>query len=158
MIGYQTDEFPAFYSQSSGIKIPLPGGDSVEIARIAKQHWRLGMKGHSGCPARTKETNSPGMRWKPSFNAPWKTLISWALPERQSPLPARSGWRNQCRCHSKSKSCTFGKQCIAAARIASSFEPQKGTTIHLVVMDLVLLQLASWYGLVWGYWSPYALV
>ena len=44
MIGYQTDEFPAFYSQSSGIKIPFRVETPVEIARIAKQHWRLGMK------------------------------------------------------------------------------------------------------------------
>lgn len=36
-----------------------------------------------------------------------------------------------------------------------NLEPQKGTISILVVMDLVLLQLASWYGLVWGYWSPY---
>ena len=45
VIGYQTDEFPAFYSRESG----LPVGESVEtfeeVAQIAVIHWRLGIEG-----------------------------------------------------------------------------------------------------------------
>ena len=43
VIGYQTDEFPAFYSISSGLpistRIDLPEG----VALLAKTHWDMGM-------------------------------------------------------------------------------------------------------------------
>jgi pseudouridine-5'-phosphate glycosidase len=44
VVGYQTDEFPAFYSQLSGLKTSVRA-DSAEIAaEIARAHWDLGMQ------------------------------------------------------------------------------------------------------------------
>ncbi len=42
VIGYQTDELPAFYSRSSGIKLDLRADSADEVAAIAAQHWQLG--------------------------------------------------------------------------------------------------------------------
>jgi len=39
VIGYQTDEFPAFYTGRSGIRIEHVAGDVHELAAIAKRHW-----------------------------------------------------------------------------------------------------------------------
>lgn len=44
VVGYQTDDFPAFYSTSSGFPVPLRVDRPQEIARIAKSHWKLGLK------------------------------------------------------------------------------------------------------------------
>jgi pseudouridylate synthase len=44
VIGFRTDEFPAFYSRSSGIKLDLSVEEPEDVARIAINHWRLGMK------------------------------------------------------------------------------------------------------------------
>lgn len=44
VVGYQTDDFPAFYSTSSGIPVPLRVDRPEEIALIAKSHWKLGLK------------------------------------------------------------------------------------------------------------------
>jgi pseudouridine-5'-phosphate glycosidase len=44
VIGYQTNEFPAFYSLSSGLKTSLQAGDPVEVAAIAQAHWSLGFR------------------------------------------------------------------------------------------------------------------
>lgn len=43
VVGYQTDEFPAFYSRSSGLKASLRLDSPEEIAVLAKKHWALGM-------------------------------------------------------------------------------------------------------------------
>jgi pseudouridine-5'-phosphate glycosidase len=43
VIGYQTDEFPAFYSRSSGLKVNMQAGSAEEVARIARAHWDLGL-------------------------------------------------------------------------------------------------------------------
>jgi pseudouridylate synthase len=45
IIGYRTDEFPAFYSRKSGIKLDVVAEDPDEVAHIAIEHWRLGMQG-----------------------------------------------------------------------------------------------------------------
>lgn len=42
VVGYQTDELPAFYSRSSGIKLDLRADAGEEIAAIAEKHWQLG--------------------------------------------------------------------------------------------------------------------
>ena len=44
VIGYQTDEFPAFYSAESGLKVPDRADDVEEIAAIARAHWELGLR------------------------------------------------------------------------------------------------------------------
>ena len=42
VVGYQTDELPAFYSRSSGIKLELCADTPAEVATLAKTHWELG--------------------------------------------------------------------------------------------------------------------
>ncbi len=42
VVGYQTDELPAFYSRSSGIKLELRADTPAEVATLAKTHWELG--------------------------------------------------------------------------------------------------------------------
>jgi pseudouridine-5'-phosphate glycosidase len=44
VIGYGTDEFPAFYSRSSGLSVSARFDHPDEIVRFAKAHWGLGMK------------------------------------------------------------------------------------------------------------------
>lgn len=44
VIGYQTDEFPAFYSRSSGLKVPISVEKPREIVDLARYHWGLGLK------------------------------------------------------------------------------------------------------------------
>ncbi len=43
VIGYQTEEFPAFYSAESGLPVPYSAKDAEEVARIARAHWELGL-------------------------------------------------------------------------------------------------------------------
>ncbi len=45
VIGYQTDEFPAFYSRESGLPVSARADSPEEVARIAKAHWELGGAG-----------------------------------------------------------------------------------------------------------------
>lgn len=42
--GFRTDDFPAFYARSSGLSVPVRVEDEKEAARLATQHWSLGMK------------------------------------------------------------------------------------------------------------------
>ena len=42
VIGYQTDELPAFYSRSSGLKVEMRADGAERIAEIALAHWRMG--------------------------------------------------------------------------------------------------------------------
>ena len=42
VVGYQTDEFPAFYSRQSGLKTSLRLDTSEEIAQYARAYWELG--------------------------------------------------------------------------------------------------------------------
>lgn len=44
VIGYQTDEFPAFYSRESGLPVSARADSPEELAAIATTHWNLGMK------------------------------------------------------------------------------------------------------------------
>jgi len=45
VIGYQTDELPAFYSRESGLRVPHRCDTPVEVARIAAAQWRSGLGG-----------------------------------------------------------------------------------------------------------------
>ncbi|HNC09304.1 MAG TPA: pseudouridine-5'-phosphate glycosidase, partial [Anaerolineales bacterium] len=44
VVGYQTDEFPAFYSRESGLNVSARLDSPKEIADFAKAHWSLGLK------------------------------------------------------------------------------------------------------------------
>jgi pseudouridine-5'-phosphate glycosidase len=44
VIGYGTDEFPAFYSRQSGLSVSLRLDSPREVVEFAKTHWELGMK------------------------------------------------------------------------------------------------------------------
>jgi pseudouridine-5'-phosphate glycosidase len=45
VVGYRTDEFPAFYSRESGLPVSARAESPAEIAALAKAHWALGMPG-----------------------------------------------------------------------------------------------------------------
>jgi pseudouridine-5'-phosphate glycosidase len=42
VIGYQTDEFPAFYTRESGLSVDSKAEDPAAAARIAILHWKTG--------------------------------------------------------------------------------------------------------------------
>ncbi len=42
IVGYGTDEFPAFYSRASGIPVDVRVETPVEVAELAECHWRMG--------------------------------------------------------------------------------------------------------------------
>lgn len=44
VIGYGTDELPAFYSRESGIGLDISAETPDEVARIAKIHWEMGSR------------------------------------------------------------------------------------------------------------------
>jgi pseudouridylate synthase len=44
VIGYKTDEFPAFYSIKSGLPVDAVADDAASIVTIARAHWALGLK------------------------------------------------------------------------------------------------------------------
>ena len=43
VLGYQTDDFPAFYSRSSGLAVSARADSPAEVAAVAKAHWALGL-------------------------------------------------------------------------------------------------------------------
>ncbi|MEN0047945.1 MAG: pseudouridine-5'-phosphate glycosidase [Bacteroidota bacterium] len=45
VIGYQTEEFPAFYTRESGLKVDYRMDSAKEIAAVLSQKWKLGLKG-----------------------------------------------------------------------------------------------------------------
>ena len=45
VIGYRTDEFPAFWSRGSGLKVPLRMDSPREIARFLALQWEMGLHG-----------------------------------------------------------------------------------------------------------------
>jgi pseudouridylate synthase len=45
VLGYQTDDFPAFYSRSSGLKVQARVDSATDAARIIRAHWELGNPG-----------------------------------------------------------------------------------------------------------------
>ncbi|AXW88379.1 pseudouridine-5-phosphate glycosidase [Lonsdalea britannica] len=42
IISWQSDDFPAFYCESSGFRSPHRIDDDMQVASIIEQHWRLG--------------------------------------------------------------------------------------------------------------------
>ncbi|HEX8996316.1 MAG TPA: pseudouridine-5'-phosphate glycosidase [Ktedonobacterales bacterium] len=45
VIGYQTDELPAFYTRTSGLRVPHRADSPAEVAAIASAQWRSGLGG-----------------------------------------------------------------------------------------------------------------
>jgi pseudouridine-5'-phosphate glycosidase len=45
VIGYRTSEFPAFWSRSSGLPVPMRLDSPTEIARLLDLKWSLGLQG-----------------------------------------------------------------------------------------------------------------
>ena len=45
VIGYRTDEFPAFWSRTSGLRAPLRMDSAGEIAAFLKVKWEMGLEG-----------------------------------------------------------------------------------------------------------------
>jgi len=45
VLGYQTDELPAFYTQKSGFKVNYNMKNATEIAELLKTKWSLNLKG-----------------------------------------------------------------------------------------------------------------
>jgi pseudouridine-5'-phosphate glycosidase len=43
VVGYQTDELPAFYSRSSGLRVTVSASSPGEIAAIARAQWEIGI-------------------------------------------------------------------------------------------------------------------
>jgi pseudouridine-5'-phosphate glycosidase len=44
VVGYQTDDFPAFYTRRSGLSTSTRADSPEEVVRIARTHWELGLK------------------------------------------------------------------------------------------------------------------
>lgn len=44
IIGYRTDEFPAFYSQSSGLPVNIRVETPQEVVEIARAQWEMGLE------------------------------------------------------------------------------------------------------------------
>jgi pseudouridine-5'-phosphate glycosidase len=44
VLGYQTDDFPAFYSTSSGLSVDLRVDTPEEVVEIAHYHWEMGIR------------------------------------------------------------------------------------------------------------------
>jgi pseudouridine-5'-phosphate glycosidase len=42
VLGYQTDQFPAFYSRESGLPVSAKVESAEETAQVARAHWELG--------------------------------------------------------------------------------------------------------------------
>jgi pseudouridine-5'-phosphate glycosidase len=45
VVGYGTQEFPAFYSRSSGLKCPMWVEGPEQLARLMRAKWAMGLKG-----------------------------------------------------------------------------------------------------------------
>ncbi|MFN0194410.1 MAG: pseudouridine-5'-phosphate glycosidase [Aestuariivirga sp.] len=45
VIGFGTDEFPAFYSRSSGLSVPMRSDSAKEVAGIMRAKWEMGLSG-----------------------------------------------------------------------------------------------------------------
>lgn len=44
VVGFQTDEFPAFYARESGLKTSVKLDSAEEIAAFATAHWEMGLR------------------------------------------------------------------------------------------------------------------
>ena len=51
IIGWRTDEFPAFYVRNSGRRLPHRADDAAVVAALARTQWECGLHGIViGCP------------------------------------------------------------------------------------------------------------
>jgi len=70
VIGFQTDEFPAFYSRSSGIPVDAAVDSPDQVAEIALAHWRCGDSSSVLlCVPVPREAEVPANRLEPIINA-----------------------------------------------------------------------------------------
>ena len=77
VIGYQTNEFPAFYSVSSGMAVSVRVNSAEEVAALAQTHWNLGFyQGRSWWQFHHQKT----LHWSADFV---ETAIREALNEAQ---------------------------------------------------------------------------
>jgi pseudouridylate synthase len=44
VVGYQTEDFPGFYSHTSGLPVDTKADSVKEVVDIAQTHWKLGLK------------------------------------------------------------------------------------------------------------------
>lgn len=44
VVGYETDDFPAFYSRTSGLKTSARADSPQEVVALARAHWSVGMR------------------------------------------------------------------------------------------------------------------
>ncbi|MFZ5818292.1 MAG: pseudouridine-5'-phosphate glycosidase [Chloroflexota bacterium] len=44
VVGYQTEDFPAFYSRKSGLKVSATLASPEEVVEFAQAHWEIGMR------------------------------------------------------------------------------------------------------------------
>ncbi|MCZ7554358.1 MAG: pseudouridine-5-phosphate glycosidase [Anaerolineae bacterium UTCFX2] len=44
VVGYQTDDFPAFFARSSGLKVSCRVDTPEQAAELARNHWKLGLR------------------------------------------------------------------------------------------------------------------
>ncbi len=44
VLGYQSEDFPAFYSRKSGLKVSVSVSSPEEVAALAQVHWEIGMR------------------------------------------------------------------------------------------------------------------
>lgn len=45
VIGYQTKDFPAFYTRKSGFGVDFTANEALEVAKAAKAKWEMGLNG-----------------------------------------------------------------------------------------------------------------
>jgi len=43
VVGYQTNDFPAFYSRESGLPVSVCANDAKQVIELARTHWAIGM-------------------------------------------------------------------------------------------------------------------
>jgi len=44
VVGYQTDDFPAFYARSCGLPVSVRAETAEEVVAIARAHWAMGLR------------------------------------------------------------------------------------------------------------------
>jgi pseudouridine-5'-phosphate glycosidase len=70
VIGFETDEFPAFYSRKSGVPVDAAVDSADQVAEIALAHWRCGGRGSVlVCVPVPAEAEVPASRLEPIINA-----------------------------------------------------------------------------------------
>jgi pseudouridine-5'-phosphate glycosidase len=74
VVGFQTDEFPAFYSRGSGLPVDASVDSPDQAAEIALAHWRCGGRGAVLlCVPVPEEVEVPASQLEPIINAALET-------------------------------------------------------------------------------------